>query len=190
MRLFIAISLPKEIKSHLLSLQDKLKAAQAQVSWVKPENNHLTLKFLGQTNQQTAEEVFKIMAETVQDKKSFKAGINSLGAFPNIDYPRTIWAGIGTGKEEIERIARELEEKITQLDIPEESRPFFCHITIGRVKSSLNQLKLSNGLKSLMRSLDQEGLNFNVEKITLFKSTLTATGPVYQALKEASLKAN
>lgn len=190
MRLFIAIRLPEKIKDYLAGLQDKLKAAQAQVRWVHPENIHLTLKFLGETNEQTAEEIFKIMADTVKDKKFFKAGINSLGAFPKIDFPRVIWAGIGAGKEETEKIARELEERIAQLGIPKENKPFSCHITIGRVKSGLNQPKLSDELKKLMQSLNQEGLDFDVEKITLFKSTLTPKGPVYQALKETNLRTN
>jgi len=81
-----------------------------------------------------------------------------------------------------------LEEKIAQIGVPKEDRPFSSHITIGRLRSSLNRQKLVKVLLDLQPNFEKEGKEFLVTKITLFKSTLTPKGPIYDVLKEASLK--
>ena len=113
----------------------------------------------------------------------------SIGAFPKLSYPKVIWAGIDKGDSETKEIAKELEERIEKAGIPKEDRPFSSHITIGRLRSYLNREKLVQNLENVMREFQTENLEFNVTEITLFKSTLTPKGPIYEILKEASLKA-
>ncbi|MDP3731918.1 MAG: RNA 2',3'-cyclic phosphodiesterase [Candidatus Omnitrophota bacterium] len=187
MRTFIAIELPEEIKGYLRRLQDDLKATQADVKWVAPENIHLTLKFLGEVDDKKLEKVNKIIDDTAKEKNRFQMRISSLGAFPKIDFPRVIWVGVDIGDKEVKGIAEELEDKIAQTGIPKEDRPFSSHITIGRTRSSLNREKLVQDLKN-NAELDARKLEFYVTKITLFKSTLTPRGPIYEALKETNLK--
>jgi len=187
MRTFIAIELPQEIKDFLSRLQGELKASRADVKWVEPKNIHLTLKFLGEIDEKKLEKVSEIMQETVKEKDKFQMRISSLGAFPKIDSPRVIWVGVALGDKEVKAIAEDLEEKISKIGIPREARPFSSHITIGRAKSSLNRQELVQDLKN-KADLGGKNLDFYVTKITLFQSTLTPKGPVYEALKEISLK--
>lgn len=189
MRTFIAIELPQEIKDFLSRLQTELKATQADVKWVAPENIHLTLKFLGEIDDKKLTQIIEIIDDTAKGKDKFRICISSLGAFPKIDFPRVIWVGIETGDKEIKEIAGGLEEKIAKTGIPKEDRPFSSHITIGRTRSTLNREKLVGYLKN-KSELGGEKLEFYVTKVTLFKSTLTPKGPLYEALKEASLKTN
>ena len=188
MRTFIAIELPSEIKNSLSRLQDDLKATQADVKWVAPENIHLTLKFLGEADDKKLEKINKIIDDAAKEKNRFQMRISSLGAFPKIDFPRVIWVGVDMGDKEVKAIAEELEEKIAQIGIPEENRPFSSHITIGRTRTSLNRERLVQDLKN-KAELGARKLEFYVTKITLFKSTLTPRGPIYEALKEINLKA-
>jgi 2'-5' RNA ligase len=188
MRTFIAIELPQEIKDSLRRLQEKLKASKTDVKWVEPNNIHLTLKFLGEVDDKKLDKVIKIIEETARDKNEFQMRISSLGAFPKIDFPRVIWVGVETGNKETKAIAEELEEKTAKIGIPKEDRPFSSHITIGRTRSSLNREKLVQDLKN-KAELGGEKLEFYVTKITLFKSTLTPHGPIYEVLKETNLKA-
>jgi len=187
MRTFIAIELPEEIKGYLRRLQDDLKATQADVKWVAPENIHLTLKFLGEVDDRKLDKIIEIIYETAKEKNKFQIRISSLGAFPKIDSPRVIWVGIDAGDKETKGISEELEERIAKIGIPKEDRPFSSHITIGRTRSSLNREKLVRDLKN-RAELGAEKLEFYVTKITLFKSTLTPRGPIYEVLKEANLK--
>jgi len=187
MRTFIAIELPSEIKDSLSRLQEELKASNADVKWVEPNNIHLTLKFLGEIDDKKIEKITKIIDDTAREKNKFQMHISSLGTFPKIDFPRVIWVGVDTGDKETKGIADELEEKIAKIGIPKEDRPFSSHITIGRTRSSLNREKLVQDLKN-KAELGGEKLEFYVTKITLFKSTLTPHGPIYEVLKETNLK--
>lgn len=188
MRTFIAIELPQEIKDFLNTIQAKLKKTGADVKWVEPKNIHLTLKFLGEIDDKKLERILAIIEDTAESKNSFSMRISAVGAFPKINSPRVIWLNIDEGKTETEEIARDLEEKIAQLGIPKEDRPFSCHITIGRTRSTLNREKLVQELKNLVDIGKGGNLAFTVTKITLFKSTLTPKGPIYEVLKEVILK--
>jgi 2'-5' RNA ligase len=185
MRTFIAIALTREIRDYLASIQEELKKCRADVKWVQPENIHLTLKFLGERDEKKIEKIKLELEETARDKKSFSIRLSAVGAFPKLDFPRIIWVGIDRGEKETEEIAYELEERIAKIGIPKEDRPFSSHITIARLKSPLNRESLVQELKKLA---PPQGKEFKVGKITLYKSTLTPQGPIYEALKEANLK--
>lgn len=187
MRTFIAIELPQEIKDGLARLQSQLKKAGADVKWVKPKNIHLTLKFLGEISAKQLPKVIEIIEEVTRTKKQFKIGLSSCGAFPGKKAPRVIWVGVNKGNEEIRFIVQELEEKMEEIGIPKEERPFSSHITIGRVKGALNTGKLSGVLKESENYPGGENIEFDVRRLTLFKSTLGQAGPSYEALKEVSI---
>lgn len=188
MRAFIAIELPKNIKDLLAGLQEGLKKSGADVKWVAPENIHLTLKFLGELDDETLEKIKKIVEIVAAKNNNYKISLSSLGAFPKIDYPRVIWAGLEKGTAETEKIAKELEERIEKFGIPKEDRAFSCHITLGRARPSLNREKLIRELKNSQEGFAKKALEFEAAKITLFKSTLNPKGASYETLKEASLK--
>lgn len=189
MRSFIAIELPEITRDSLSRIQEELKASAADVKWVKPENIHLTLKFLGEIDADQLSKINLILEAVAKEKKSFSLRLSSLGAFPKVDYPRVIWVGIDQGERQTQELAKTLEEKIEKLGIPKEDRAFSSHITIGRVKSSLGRDKLVSSLKGLQGYFKDNPQEFTVNKITLFKSTLVPAGPIYEAIKEVSLAA-
>ena len=189
MRAFIAIELPPEVRNALGSLEAELKTSGADVKWVKPENIHLTLKFLGERDEKKIKETMRILDEVCAEKNSFSASVSSIGAFPNLDAPRVIWVGIGNGSAQIKEIACELEERISKLGIPKEDREFSTHITLGRTHSGLKRKELTEKIKAIeINYSSRKDLKFEVNKITLLKSTLTPGGPIYEALKTANLK--
>ncbi|MDI6606492.1 MAG: RNA 2',3'-cyclic phosphodiesterase [Candidatus Omnitrophota bacterium] len=189
MRAFIAIELPKDIKDTLAELQQKLKSSGADVKWVAAQNIHLTLKFLGEIDDKQSTAIAGILEETGKNNAAFLIRLASVGVFPKADFPRVIWAGIDSGEEESHKLAAELEQKSAAIGIPREKRAFSSHITIGRVGSLQNKDKLIQGLNNLAGYFEAEKPQFPVNKITLFKSTLTPKGPIYEIQKETSLKA-
>lgn len=186
-RAFIAIELNKEIHSALSKIQNDLRRTGADVKWVKPANIHLTLKFLGNINTELIPEIKKILSKISQSYTGFAAELTELGAFPRLQSPRVIWAGMQAGKEKVISIAKELEDNLSKIGIPKEEKDFHPHATLGRIKSPMNRLKLVEALSSKTKI---SPLNFQVEKITLFKSTLMPQGPIYEAIVEVSLKAS
>lgn len=190
LRTFIAITLPSEVKNFLGNLQEILKKTNADVKWVEPKNIHLTLKFLGEREKKKIDEIVKIIDSLASNTSVFQLEIASIGAFPKKEYPRVIWVGLSQGEEETKKIAEALEDAIAKIGIPKESRAFSSHITLGRVRSSKNRGQLIEQLNHLEGNFPKESPLYKVDKITLFKSTLTPSGPIYEVLHEASLKTN
>jgi 2'-5' RNA ligase len=189
MRTFIAIELSEEIKDFLSRIQNQLRSTGADVKWVQPQNIHLTLKFLGERDDKKIEKIIQILEDAVKEIRQFSIRLSSIGAFPRITSPRVIWIGVSDGDTETKVVAEELEKNLAKIGIPKEDRPFSSHITIGRTRSGLNREVLVKELENLTDKFGEEKLEFLVNKITLFESTLTPKGPIYEVLKEASLMA-
>lgn len=188
MRTFIAIELPQEIRNILSNAQDELRQARADVKWVKPENIHLTLKFLGEINQDLSKQICLVLNEIARRNSCFTVYLSGFGAFPKLQYPRVIWAGLSNDQPVIE-IAKDLEKELLELGLPAESRAFNSHITLGRVRSGKNRGVLIERLERLNKELcSTTPPEFKVTAFTLFKSTLTPTGPIYEALLNCPLK--
>jgi len=183
-RTFIAIKLTPEIVSNISKIQEELKKAGAQVKWVKPENIHLTLKFLGHVTPEELEKVKITTRATLKPFASFEISVAILGAFPKINYPRVIWMGVDKGKEELKRIASNLEEKLAIIGFVKEKRPFSPHLTLGRVKSSKGKERLIEAL-SLVEASNLG--NMRVTQISIMKSELKPQGPIYTSLEEIDL---
>lgn len=189
MRAFIAIELTPEVKDRASCLQEELRRSHADVSWVKPGNIHLTLKFLGEIDDALLQKITVILSETAQGHTAFSVRLALVGAFPKIYAPRVIWVGIDKGDEETKKIAADLETRIAQVGIPAEKKPFSSHITLGRVRTPQNRQKLVECLQGLMQDPAPARPEMTVRAITLFKSTLTPQGSIYEVLSEAPLKA-
>ena len=188
MRTFIAIELTEEIRKTLEKLQEELKRSGADVKWVTPKNIHLTLKFLGDLNEKRLPQIKEALEEVAKNNSAFPLRFSTLGAFPNMNSPRVIWAGIDQGDNETKAIAIELEEKIAKIGIPKEKREFSSHITLGRTRSDKNLDKLVKEIKRLENPWAGKNPECLIKTITLFQSSLFPLGPTYTALKEASLK--
>ncbi|HOW34842.1 MAG TPA: RNA 2',3'-cyclic phosphodiesterase [Candidatus Omnitrophota bacterium] len=182
LRLFIAIELDPSVREAIGIIQDHLRKSGADVKWVKPDDIHLTLKFLGDTPTDIVDKIANAMQESVQSVKKFLIEITGLGAFPKISSPRIIWVGIENGRKEVKQIAASLEEKLETLGIKKEEREFSAHITVGRTRSPQNIFALSKILKEFKSTAP---ITQEVSHITLIKSTLTAQGPVYEVLRRA-----
>jgi len=190
MRSFIAIEPSLQIKNYLSRIQDKLKTGGIDIKWVNPRDIHLTLKFLGDIEDAILDKITGILEAVSCGKSAFPMRLSSLGAFPDINFPRILWIGIDKGDQKVKEIVKDLEGRTSRLGIPKEEKAFFSHLTIGRARPGLNRRKLVEILTILKNEIAKEELESYVTKLTLFKSTLTPQGPIYAILKEANLKIN
>ncbi|HBR15381.1 MAG TPA: RNA 2',3'-cyclic phosphodiesterase [Candidatus Omnitrophica bacterium] len=178
-RTFIAMDLNEILVHTIKQVQAHLKSLNCDIKWVKPENIHLTLKFLSDVPLQRIDRVKEVLGNIAQLTPPLRLELTSLGAFPSPERARVIWVGLKDDQKRFETLADSLETQLGNMGFKKEARAFSPHITIGRARSPKNLDALSREMKkySLPASLVQEALD-----IVLYKSTLTSAGPVYEEL--------
>ncbi|MGB2768879.1 MAG: RNA 2',3'-cyclic phosphodiesterase [Candidatus Zixiibacteriota bacterium] len=183
MRTFIAVELPEKIKSEIEQLQAPFKKTDTFVSWVKPKNIHVTLKFLGEVPEERMNEVFSATEKALEGTRKFTMSLRGTGAFPNPRRPRVIWVGAGSGGEELSQMAVRIEQEMEKIGFPKEKRKYSAHFTIGRVKSPKNIEKLME----LVSSSDFQTEEIEVNEVVVMKSQLDPGGAIYTPLKKIPL---
>lgn len=183
-RSFIAIAVPAEVQQRLVELQAKLKAHGGRVRWPRPENIHLTLKFLGDTDEHLVDEIAGRLRQATASLSPFRLQIGGVGTFPNLKAPRVIWVGATSESDHLALLVRHIEEQMSALGFSKERRPFSAHLTLGRVKDLHGIQPIIAGLREFERF---EGGAFLVDTIFLIKSELHPSGSIYTPLKKIKI---
>ncbi len=181
MRTFISIDLDKEkTKQNLIEVQKKITDTDSgEINLVKPDNFHITMKFLGDVEEPRINEVKQILEKYDEyPKKTLK--VNEIGVFPHYGYIKVIWAGLEDDPD-LSDVKNSLESDLSDLGFERDDKEFKPHITIGRVKKVWDKDSLVGLLKTLKN--DESG-KMKIDALKLKKSTLTSDGPIYKTLKE------
>jgi 2'-5' RNA ligase len=179
---FIAIDI--KATPQILELETQIAKTGADVKLVDPHNIHVTLKFLGDTDEQQIDDIEQIMKEAVTHIEPFPITLKGTGVFPNHNYLKVIWIGI-TGGAALEAMAHAIGDRLSEIGFKKESRGFSSHLTIGRVKTARNKTQLLNIIETYAE------VEFSIEEvhsIKLKKSELTPKGPIYTTLREVPLQ--
>jgi 2'-5' RNA ligase len=154
-------------------------APRARVTWVAPERLHVTVRFIGEVDEQQIASISAALAPRL-DVAPFTLGVQGVGVYPPRGAPRVVWAGIGQGVEELSMLEAKTSGRLAECGLPREDRPFRPHLTLARVKdpAGLRSTALLEGLTEC--SFGQ----WNVDAITLFESRTSAHGPVYVPLQQ------
>jgi len=184
LRLFVAIEVTEKIRALLERIQATLKNEIEEAKWVKPENIHLTLKFLGHVSSVKVEDVKKAIVAALEGTAPFTIRTSVAGVFPSARKPRVLWLGIGEGEKNCVDTARALEERLEPLGIERETRKFHPHLTLGRIKF----LKDRSSVEKAYAGLVLNEVSMDVGEISLFQSELSAEGPIYTKLLSCELK--
>ena len=181
-RAFIAIELSDQVKETIRNFQEQLKPLGCDVSWVKPENAHLTLKFLGDVKIKMIPSVTETLANSCRDLRSFDMALTQPGVFPDLRHPRVVWIGLDDTEGKLGQLAGSLETALGNIGFKKERRDFQAHITVGRVRTPKNIVRFCEAIKSFAVPA---GIKQSVGEITFFKSTLTPQGSVYEHLSRS-----
>lgn len=176
LRTFVALDLPKPLKIRLEQLTLKLASQIQGVRWVKPDNMHLTLCFLGETKPQKLPQLQQMLDVVAQGKRPFPLTLTQFGCFPNCQNPRILWVGIGGAISPLKHLQKHIQTKTVELGWQAEKRPYNPHLTLGRVKGQPNNLRWHGGL---------DEAQWNVTAVTLYQSQLTPRGAIYTPLYTA-----
>lgn len=182
-RTFIAIELPENIISSILKVQDGIRSYGLKASWVRRENIHLTLKFLGDINTSDIENIGKEIVEAAKEYPPLNLTAKGMGVFPSIKRPRVIWIGITGQIHRLMVLQKTLDKRLETIGFPRENRPFKGHLTIGRIKRKIDSQRLMTAFREFG---EFESETFTANKLVFFKSELNPSGAIYTKLKIVS----
>ena len=183
-RTFVAIELPVEVKQALEALSGRLRRSGAKATWVRVDNIHLTLRFLGDVSECDVNRLGERLALAYQEEEPFVLTVAGTGAFPNSRKPSVIWAGVSPLDGGLARAQTIAEDAAAAIGLDAEARAFRPHLTVARIRDS-------RAIGELPAHLEQErdffGGEFRVTAVSLFSSQLTPKGPIYRCLREFGL---
>jgi len=184
MRLFIAVNIPAAVRDGIYADAEPLRAATTAIRWVSPAALHVTLKFLGEQD----ESLVTPLRDTLESVASRHAPISvrttDVGAFPNFRRPRVVWVGM-TGERALQSLAGDIDRALTPLGIPQETRGFQAHLTLGRVKNELRPAEATALAVAAKSCRGSRGLA--VQTVDLMVSELGPGGSRYSVLAAAPL---
>jgi 2'-5' RNA ligase len=178
-RTFIAFELPENIANAISEVQEQLKKSGLKMRWVKPENIHLTIKFLGNIPTSAIEKVDRAITQSAQRVEPLLLCVKGLGVFPNMRRPRILWAGISGKIDSLLKLHNGIEDNLEPIGFPRENRPFKGHLTLGRAKSKIDPHRLSGAMEAFR---DFESEPFVADRLILFQSELKPNGAVYRMM--------
>ena len=178
MRLFIAIEIPQSIRTTFASLLKEFRAIAPQVKWVRAENLHVTLKFLGETEPAKLGPLQNVLS-AVRSTEPVNLEFRALGFFPHEKRPRVFWAGMEASVN-LKPLAADIDQAVHRLGFPLEERPFTPHLTLARFQPPGIPPKLLQAIKE--KSAQTFGCLLTRE-IHLIESKLKPTGAEYTTVQ-------
>ena len=185
MRAFVAVFPPPEVQvAALTGAIETIRSLAGtrpddMLRWTRPENVHLTLKFLGEIREEILEDLCAVLEGVCATHVPFDAGLAELGAFPSARRARILWAGIGIGSGRLRSLAVDLDAALAPLGFEREERAYMPHLTLGRVRGRPVSFDLPLAARG--------DLGFRVRRVELTESTLSAKGAVYRTIRAFTL---
>lgn len=183
MRCFLGSKLDESLVDDVKEVKDAFRETNADIKFVKDENLHFTVKFLGEMEKDRIEKIDRI-EEVLRNYNPFRIELRGVGVFPSKGYIKVIWIGVGEGEEKFKGMLEGIDKVLSRQGFEEEKNEIVPHLTIGRVKSGKNKDRIISKVKELKERVIGK---MNLKKITLFKSDLTPEGPIYKKLKDYEL---
>jgi len=185
MRCFVAVELPETIRESLAELSRRVRQSRVRASWVSPENMHITLRFLGEISEKDVADLVGLLELLCEEFPSFRLTACGVGAFPSMRAPSVLWAGVQPSDGDIAQLQEKTEEAAQRLGCKKEKNRFHPHVTFARIRDPRDAAGLTRFLENERNWCAGE---FDVSRITVFRSELTPRGPVYTKLHTVSLR--
>jgi 2'-5' RNA ligase len=183
-RAFVAADIGPDVRAGLRPVLAELRRLGGPVRWVKEDNVHLTLKFLGDVEWLKIGKIAEVVKQAAALARPFTLRVAGLRAFPPGPSPRIVAAGLTAGVEELRALHKSLDGAMRQFGVPAENRDFLAHLTLGRVRARERADRL---WEALARHADRDFGEAEVTELILFQSELKPQGAEYVRLATARL---
>jgi 2'-5' RNA ligase len=175
-RLFIALALPETVRSELALTRDQLASRRDRVNWVRTEQLHLTLRFLGDTEEGLLPDLETLLDDLAARHGELSLRLGAPGLFGSATAPRVLWVGLDGEVERLQALARELERGLRRLGLPAAEQAFKAHVTLGRVKACRPDLAAAHLAHPPLP------VAFRGRELRLLESRLRPEGPEHDVL--------
>jgi 2'-5' RNA ligase len=187
MRLFVAIDLDETALETIAGEQKRLMRAfgrsDRSLRWVRPEQMHLTLVFIGNVEDARGATLVDAMRDDIA-VAPFTIGFARIGVFPPHGAPNVLWLGVRRGADETVAVQRIVAERLEKLGVPRERRAYHPHLTLARWRSS----RASDRQRVIEANRGDEVARVDVSAVTLYRSHLSSKGSSYEAMTRARLQ--
>lgn len=207
LRIFLGVFPPREVQHAAERVIERLRQPEDGVSWVRPDNLHFTLRFLGDLGEDGARRAAVAAADAAIARPAFDARLGSLGAFPSARKARVLWIGLAEGAEGLIGLARAVEEALQRKGFGRAERPFAPHLTIGRVRelgrdwsatlagadaavssvASDAPIPFAAGDAAIPSATGDGVTRFRVDRVLVVHSQLSPRGSIYSVRAEVPL---
>lgn len=187
MRIFVAIDIDNNLRAAITALQADLRSqlnpTSGKIKWVDPDLMHLTLKFIGEVEQENVGRISEVVASVAVQHKAFSFEMPILGCFGRP--VKVIWLGTETENQQLLQLHQDIEDALESTGWPKEKKSFSPHLTLARLKDVPSDRKL----KGIIKNYDPVHLAIvRAYSVRVYESTLTPAGPMYSELSEIELK--
>ena len=187
-RLFVAVPTPAAVRDAVTELVDLVRAeadpAVRDVRWVRLDGLHLTLRFLGPTEEHGIPAVVAAVNAVAAVTAPFEVAIGGAGAFPSTARPRALWLAVTGGAAEMGGATRALDDRLAEVGWPRDDRPYRAHLTLARSDGVRAGPAVARRLIAAAATFES---TFRAESIVLFES-ISGGGPArYEPVHEARL---
>ncbi len=190
LRTFLAIELPVDVRSAIVREAQRLSrmlAAHSNVlSWARPDNLHVTVRFFGATLESQMAGIRQTVERAVSTRPSFDIAIGGFGAFPDLRAPRVLWAGVNGDVAALTALVEGVGVAVVPLGFPQEGKPFHPHLTVARVRRAYRDVGSTLNAAGVFTAPVTCG-RVPVERVALFRSDRRPTGSVYTKLWDVAL---
>lgn len=177
-RYFIGIPVPDSYHAKVEALAATLDARlSSKVRWIKPDNAHITLKFIGHVEEEQLSGLKAVLGAI--SFPAFFMRVGGCAVIPNERKPRTIWTGATKGARSCAELAKAVADAMEPIGFAREERPFKCHLTLGRIKW-VGQ----DDWRALLDEVNEIWPGFKVDRFILWQSELRQDGPIYTIIDE------
>ena len=187
LRIFIALEFSPEVIAEIGRCQELLKReVDLPVAWTDPKGIHLTLRFLGETNEERIAGIAKRLGSIAAETAPFTLSLGHFGVFPSPTRPRVLWIGLDGDLPTLGFLQNRVEEEMDVLGFGTEDRPFAPHLTLGRIRPQQRRgppVPVSASAVGEVRPVAQQ-----VRGMSLIRSQLTPRGAVYTRLAEFAFR--
>lgn len=171
-RAFIAVKLPDYIADSLEDFLDDIRPL-SKIHWVKREQFHITLKFLGELEPDVIDDV-KDCLIPMKHFEPFTIELSTIGAFPNMKNANVLWLGCSKGAKELTSLSRRINDSLfREAELERDTRKFRAHLTLARLKGERINEDVINQLGTFPL------MNWTCSELVLMRSVLTPRGPIY-----------
>ncbi len=184
LRTFLAFGLPSGVTRRVAAIQRDLAARGLKMKWIRPENVHLTIKFLGNVPVAELEKVAQAASDITARSAPMSLRLQGLGVFPGIKRPNVLWTGLTGDNRSLIEFHDRLEEALAGAGFEKDRRAFKAHLTIARIKSAVDPRRLAEAMEECGQFPETE---LPARQLTLYKSELRPSGAVYTVLQQFPL---